>query len=134
MDMTNLHRSPPVNQSKTDLGIVNESQLLRFGITPSRGGLPEAGSNGRRNTGKPLFHISAQGEVARKLGRFGPAGRSIRMPLSSRRPIGHPAAVGGCIAIKLTGDCRASPSEAPPNLPHRMALRIEKCDLLALRK
>jgi hypothetical protein len=33
MDMTNLHRSPPMNQSKTDLGIVNESQLLRFGIT-----------------------------------------------------------------------------------------------------
>jgi N-acyl-L-homoserine lactone synthetase len=30
--MTNLHRSPPVNQSKTDLGIVNESQLLRFGM------------------------------------------------------------------------------------------------------
>src|ERR1700677_4280957 len=30
--MTNLHRSPPMNQSKTDLGIVNESQLLRFGI------------------------------------------------------------------------------------------------------
>ncbi|WP_424172784.1 hypothetical protein, partial [Bradyrhizobium sp.] len=27
--MTNLHRSPPMNQSKTDLGIVNESQLLR---------------------------------------------------------------------------------------------------------
>src|SRR5271163_23800 len=35
--MTNLHRSPPMNQSKTDLGIVNESQLPRFGITPSRG-------------------------------------------------------------------------------------------------
>jgi hypothetical protein len=34
--MTNLHRSPPMNQSKTDLGIVNESQLLRFGIRPSR--------------------------------------------------------------------------------------------------
>jgi hypothetical protein len=33
MDMTNLHRSPPMNQSKTDLGIVNESQLLRFGIS-----------------------------------------------------------------------------------------------------
>jgi hypothetical protein len=31
--MTNLHRSPPMNQSKTDLGIVNESQFLRFGIT-----------------------------------------------------------------------------------------------------
>jgi hypothetical protein len=30
--MTNLHRSPPMNQSKTDLGIVHESQLLRFGI------------------------------------------------------------------------------------------------------
>src|SRR5665647_3080512 len=25
----NLHRSPPMNQSETDLGIVNESQLLR---------------------------------------------------------------------------------------------------------
>src|SRR5665811_272174 len=32
VDMTNLHRSPPMNQSETDLGIVNESQLLRFGI------------------------------------------------------------------------------------------------------
>jgi hypothetical protein len=31
--MTNLHRSPPMNQSNTDLGIVNESQLLRFGIS-----------------------------------------------------------------------------------------------------
>jgi hypothetical protein len=30
--MTNLHRSPPLNQSKIDLGIVNESQLLRLGI------------------------------------------------------------------------------------------------------
>src|SRR5450759_4141153 len=37
--MTNLHRSPPVNQSKTDLGIVNESQLPRLGISPSRGEL-----------------------------------------------------------------------------------------------
>jgi hypothetical protein len=36
MDMTNLHRSPPMNQSKTDLGIVNESQLLRFGISSSQ--------------------------------------------------------------------------------------------------
>jgi hypothetical protein len=35
IDMTNLHRSSPVNQSKTDLGIVNESQLPRFGITHS---------------------------------------------------------------------------------------------------
>src|SRR5664279_5684777 len=34
IDMTNLHRSPPMNQSETDLGIVNESQLLRFGISP----------------------------------------------------------------------------------------------------
>jgi hypothetical protein len=31
--MTNLHRSSPLNQSKIDLGIVNESQLLRFGIS-----------------------------------------------------------------------------------------------------
>src|SRR5260370_30477653 len=31
--MTNLHRSPPMNQSETDLGIVNESQLLGFGIS-----------------------------------------------------------------------------------------------------
>src|SRR3984885_4064771 len=31
--MTNLHRSPPMIQSKTDLGIVNESQLPRFGIS-----------------------------------------------------------------------------------------------------
>jgi len=30
--MTNLHRSPPMNQSETDLGIANESQLLGFGI------------------------------------------------------------------------------------------------------
>jgi hypothetical protein len=30
--MTNLHRSPPMNQGKTDFGIVNESQLLRFSI------------------------------------------------------------------------------------------------------
>src|ERR1019366_8222676 len=33
IDMTNLHRSPPMNQSETDLGIVNESQLLRFGVS-----------------------------------------------------------------------------------------------------
>ncbi|MFH1340582.1 MAG: hypothetical protein ABIL01_05105 [Pseudomonadota bacterium] len=32
MDMTNLHRSPPMNQSKTDLEIADESQLMRFGI------------------------------------------------------------------------------------------------------
>jgi hypothetical protein len=31
--MTNLLRSPSMNQSKTDLGIVNESQLLGFGIS-----------------------------------------------------------------------------------------------------
>ena len=31
--MTSLHRSPPLNQSETELGIVNESQLLRFGIS-----------------------------------------------------------------------------------------------------
>jgi pimeloyl-ACP methyl ester carboxylesterase len=33
MDMTNLHRSPPMNQSKIDSGIVNESLSLRFGIS-----------------------------------------------------------------------------------------------------
>src|SRR5260370_13992502 len=37
--MTNLHRSPPMNQSETDLGIVNESQLLGFGIIRFRGRL-----------------------------------------------------------------------------------------------
>src|ERR1700693_741028 len=44
IDMTNLHRSPPMNQSETDLGIVNESQLLGFGIrhkTPEATGLPQ---------------------------------------------------------------------------------------------
>ena len=30
--MKSLHPSPPLDQSETDLGIVNESQLLRFGI------------------------------------------------------------------------------------------------------
>jgi hypothetical protein len=30
----NLHCSSPVNQSETDLGIVNESQLPRSGMTP----------------------------------------------------------------------------------------------------
>src|SRR6202795_3373985 len=45
IDMTNLHRSPPMNQSKTDLGIVNESQLLRFGISQCKCG-PWQGSNG----------------------------------------------------------------------------------------
>jgi hypothetical protein len=34
--MTNLHRSPAMNQSKTDLGIFNESQLMRFGIRSSK--------------------------------------------------------------------------------------------------
>src|SRR5450631_3907529 len=49
IDMTNLHRSPPVNRSETDLGIVNESQLLRFGIRPEIT-LPAsaAGGGGRR--------------------------------------------------------------------------------------
>jgi hypothetical protein len=46
--MTNLHRSPPMNQSKTDLGIVNESQLLRFGISP-----PSAPSAKSRQWRKP---------------------------------------------------------------------------------
>jgi hypothetical protein len=45
MDMTNLHRSPPMNQSETDLGIVDESQLLRFGISAG-----EATRKGRRGT------------------------------------------------------------------------------------
>src|SRR5260370_13927120 len=39
--MTNLHRSPPMNQSETDLGIVNESQLLGFGIIRFRGRLSD---------------------------------------------------------------------------------------------
>jgi hypothetical protein len=34
--ITNLHRSPPMNQSETDLGIVNESQLLRLDISSCR--------------------------------------------------------------------------------------------------
>src|ERR1700678_3185466 len=59
--MTNLHRSPPMNQSNTDLGIVNESQLLRFGITPPVSSRQSEtrmrGSNGslqmvRRGTGR----------------------------------------------------------------------------------
>src|ERR1700684_570008 len=46
--MTNLHRSPPMNQSKTDLGIVNESQLLRFGISsPAK---PSGRRQGLRST------------------------------------------------------------------------------------
>src|ERR1700683_944662 len=44
--MTNLHRSPPMNQSKTDLGIVNESQLLRFGIRASEWGRYISGHSG----------------------------------------------------------------------------------------
>jgi len=36
--MPNRHRSPPMNQSETDLGIVNESQLLGFGMSPRRRG------------------------------------------------------------------------------------------------
>src|SRR5258705_12712496 len=39
--MTNLHRSPPMNQSETDLGIVNESQFLEFGMS-----LAKTASNG----------------------------------------------------------------------------------------
>src|ERR1700722_11129908 len=38
--MTNLHRSSRLNQSKIDLGIVNESQLLRFGISLRAARLP----------------------------------------------------------------------------------------------
>src|ERR1035437_904348 len=45
--MTNLHRSPPMNQSKTDLGIVNESQFLRLGITPRRNQSGETDTNGK---------------------------------------------------------------------------------------
>src|SRR6202158_5274968 len=44
--MTNLHRSPPMNQSKTDLGIVHESQLLRFGITANNADFSHAELNG----------------------------------------------------------------------------------------
>jgi hypothetical protein len=107
----------------------------RPAVFPPAGATTNASAARRSdNTGKPLFHISAQGDVARKLGRLGAAGRSICMPLSSRRPISHFAAVGGCIAIELTGDCRASSSEAPPNLPYRMTLRIEKGDLFALHQ
>jgi hypothetical protein len=88
----------------------------------------------RHDTGKSFLHINAQGRVERKLARLGAAGRSICVPLSGRRPISHSAAVGGGIAIELTGDCRASPPEATPNLPYRMTLRIEKGDLFALRQ
>src|SRR3982074_1999783 len=88
----------------------------------------------RHNSGKAFFHITAQGGVERKLGRLGAAGRSICVPLSGRAPVSHLAAVGGCIAIKLSGDCRASPPEATPNLPYGMTLRIEKRNLFALRK
>ena len=31
--MTNLHRSPLTNQSRTDLEIANESRLMRLNIT-----------------------------------------------------------------------------------------------------
>jgi hypothetical protein len=68
--MTNLHRSPPMNQSKTDLGIVHESQLLRFGINPVHF------FGGRSNsTRTPLRIPYGNKEVALKLGaRYGSAG------------------------------------------------------------
>jgi hypothetical protein len=104
-------------------------------VFPPDGATTNASPDWRRdNTGKSFFHISAQGGIERKLGRLGAAGRSICVPLSGRRPISHSAAVGGCIAIELTGDCRASPPEATPNLPYGMTLRIEKRDLFALRQ
>src|SRR5262249_50765274 len=102
-------------------------------VIPPNGATTNAGAAWwRDNTGKPFFHISAQGDVERKLGWLGAAARSIGMPLGGRRPIRHSAAVGGCIAIELTGDCRARPSEAPPDLPYGMALRIEQRDVFAL--
>ena len=87
---------------------------------------------GHDDAGKSLLHISAQGCVERKLGRFRPTGRSIRMLLGSCRPILQPAAAGGRVAPQFTGDCRGGPPETASNLLYGMALHLEECDLLAL--
>src|SRR5664279_3550446 len=79
--MTNLHRSPPMNQSETDLGIVNESQLLRFGIT-----CPQTITGGGRRQLPTGTRLTANREAlrARYYSRYSMACRAFG-PLLSRR-------------------------------------------------
>src|SRR5260370_40508524 len=64
--MTNLHRSPPMNQSETDLGIANESQLLGFGIRhrPARLDRYSASDQGhRRDPGRHRGDVMQSGLI-----------------------------------------------------------------------
>src|ERR1035437_8392370 len=65
--MTNLHRSPPMNESKTDLGIVNESQFLRLGIRGSfiSGEIQRLGCCSSIEGGAALLLESTGDELAR---------------------------------------------------------------------
>ncbi len=65
-----------MNQSKTDLGIVNESQFLRFGITRCLAALEASCSAGGRiipiwsmkNNGEPMTDLEIEQEIG--LGRL----------------------------------------------------------------
>src|SRR5215203_3926603 len=124
----NLLRAPGPSPSPI-LSRTVPAALPRNGRTRDR-----SAARGHDDAGKSLLHISAQRRVECKLGRFGPTGRPIGMPLGSRRPILQPAAAGGRVAPQLTGDCRGCPPEATPNRLYGIALHPEQCDLLALHQ
>jgi hypothetical protein len=86
----------------------------------------QSAARGHDDAGKSLLHISAQRRVECKLGRFGPTGRPIGMPLGSRCPILQPAAAGGRVAPQLTGDCRGCPPEATPDRLYGVAVHPQK--------
>src|SRR5471030_1227570 len=89
--MTNLHRSPPLNQSKIDLGIVNESQLLRFGIRPRRTNHEGARPAGRDRAAATNAHRTAMRfRAAAIFESLGMRSRYV-MPRSISQPrFGHP--------------------------------------------
>lgn len=115
----NLLRTPGFGPSSI-LSLAMSAAVPRNGRTRNMG--PARGYDA---AGKSFLHISALGCIERKLGRLGPAGRSIRMPLGSCCPILQPAAAGGRVPPQFSGDRRSIPPQAAPDLRYRMALHPE---------
>src|SRR5450755_894740 len=122
MDMTNLHRSPPMNQSKTDLGIVNESQLLRFGINPDtanarRSALKLETLFGSGPVGSPfVYALDAPNDERRtklRLGRMRWDEKGVEPSCPFRDIARTPAENVTGIDRSIAGH-RVAPTESPP--------------------
>ena len=114
------------------------SPILPPSMPTALPGHGRAGNGERRSERRPCRPVGPahrpQCRVGRKLRRLRATSGSLGMPLRRRRTILQAAASRGGIAPQLPRDRRGRPPEPAGDLPHGMALRAKKRDLLPLRE